>query len=111
MYHSVGAFFEEDLNQSSAQNLTSATSRTGSLGFVHGQKSMDAQSLREKYQRRLLVAGEKLVRAQLSIDEVNLSLSSRGKGCSWLTHSVYYICLDCKMTVYRRYSNYLYKIE
>ncbi len=41
--------------------------------------TMDTHLLRERHQRKLLVAGETLLRAQLSIDEVNLSLSSRGK--------------------------------
>lgn len=37
-----------------------------------------SRSLRERQQRRLLMASEILLKAQLSIDEVNLSLSSRG---------------------------------
>ena len=55
---------------------TSSLYRVGLSSGLPG--SVDPRLAQERHQRRLLVAREVLLHAQLSIDEVKLSLSSRG---------------------------------
>ena len=57
---------------------------------IIGKAALDREaSIKEKFHRRLLFAGEKLLSAQLSIDEVLLSISSKGKSRNSLTGRCY----------------------
>lgn len=77
MYHSMGDFFSDSSTAAvTADEQQDSSVRRASIKAL--QKSLDPAVAKERYQRRLLVATEKLISAQLSIDEVNLSLSSRG---------------------------------
>ena len=84
MYHSVGAYFEGDdgglksLAQSKKQQSAVTSSLSGSV--------RDTALARDRHRRRLLIASEKLLSARLSIDEVLLSLSSRGRKVAFLLH-------------------------
>ena len=72
MYYSMEAFFGESSPPPSSK-------RSSLILPTLQQSKVDPQVAKEKHQRRLLVAREKLLGAQLSIDEVNLSLSGRGE--------------------------------
>ena len=75
MYHSVGAYFEGD--NGGLESVTESNKRQ-SVGSLSGSVQ-DTALAQERHRRRLLIASEKLLSARLSIDEVLLSLSSRGR--------------------------------
>ena len=76
IYHSLTEGHSNDINISPTHSVIPSLKHQ-SNAFV-GQIS-DKKARKERFHRRLLMATEKLVSANLSIDEVLLSLSSRGE--------------------------------
>lgn len=74
MYHSM---VEED---ESVLKLSGSLSKKKPV-IAGNWLGSDPELAQERQRRRLLIASEKILSAQLSIDEVLLSLSSRGKKC------------------------------
>ena len=77
MYHSLDAPIDETSDFVAGNKRGSRPSLRKSLSGSF-YKKLDPQQARERHQRRMLVACEKLLSALLSIDEVHLSLSSKG---------------------------------
>ena len=72
MYHSM---VEEDKSVLKSAKLSSKKKPVIARNLLDS----DPELAQERQRRRLLIASEKILSAQLSIDEVLLSLSSRGK--------------------------------
>ena len=95
MYYSLHEGHPHD-NQTSIVNTTPRR-RKGTL--LLKQLSRDGKVTRQRYQQLLLVATEKLVSAYFSIDEVFLTLSSKGIYTYMLIHVLYmlihvlYMCI------------------
>ena len=79
----VSALEDTVESTSTKDGVPSSKASGGNLltqSVIIGKAALDREaSIKEKFHRRLLFAGEKLLSAQLSIDEVLLSISSKGK--------------------------------
>ena len=75
MYHSM---VEEDESVLKSAKLSGSLSKKKPV-IARNWLGSDPELAQERQRRRLLVASEKILSARLSIDEVLLSLSSRGK--------------------------------
>ena len=75
MYHSM---VEEDESILKSAKLSGSLSKKKPV-IARNWLGSDSELAQERQRRRLLIASEKILSARLSIDEVLLSLSSRGK--------------------------------
>ena len=77
IYHSLTEGHSNDISTTSPTHSVIPSLKHQSKAFV--RQISDKKARKERFHRRLLMATEKLVSANLSIDEVLLSLSSRGE--------------------------------
>lgn len=95
MYHSAQYSLDDDIRGSSPQ---SSLGRERVPSVIRNR--INSALMKERHKRRMSVASEKLFSAQLTIDAVCLSLSSRGElyHAIWLG-DVHYVCVHVYMSM------------
>ena len=83
-FHTTSESIGESMYHSMVEEDESVLKLSGSLSkkkpvIARNWLGSDPELAQERQRRRLLIASERILSAQLSIDEVLLSLSSRGK--------------------------------